>query len=689
MPLSFLVPAFLAGLAALAIPVVMHLRHRDKEQPFRFPSLMFLARIPIRTAHRRRITDWPLLLLRALAVILVVMAFSRPVVDRAAAAAAAMEVRTVVLALDQSLSMGHSAVWSAALDSARAVIGQLGGDDRVAVVFFDEEATIQQPLSGDHAAALAVLETAQPSARGTRYAAALRAGRQLLIADQAPRGEILVVTDLQRSGVSGLAGLALPEGIVVRAVSVAPEDRGNTAITGVDVQRIPGEGRGRMVVAARVTTRGLDAPRMLRLDLTVNNRPAASRTLNVAADGAIPVSFEAVDIPSGPGRVTVTAEPDQLPADDVFHALVPAEEAERILLVSPGDAAADETLFLERALGIGREPAFRVERRLAGMLASGILEGASLVVLYDVRVPPPPAGEALAEWVRGGGGLIVAAGARLSARPLEDEFLPGALRGPVDRLADRGGVFGDVATDHPVFAPFRAASAGALGAVRFLRYPRVEPAEGAEVLARFDDGLPAVIERREGEGRVILVAAPLDTRAGDFPLQSAYLPFLRRLALHASGHAPAPLWRSTGEAWGIPATVQEPVIEAPSGELIRPGSAEGAAALTLVETGLYRAYSGRVAGEPLLQVMVNPPPQESDLTPMDPRELLLGVGQEATAAGFGPPPTMTEVEGRQRLWRTLLLVVAALLILETLLASRGWRGAASRLAATPAERSTT
>lgn len=689
MPLSFLVPAFLAGLAALAIPVVMHLRHRDKDQPFRFPSLMFLARIPIRTAHRKRITDWPLLLLRALAVILAVLAFSRPVVDRAAAAAAAMEVRTVVLALDHSLSMGHGAVWTAALDSARAIIGSLDSDDRVAVVFFDEEATIQQPLSGDHAAALAVLETARPTARGTRYAAALRAGRQLLVADQAPRGEILVVTDLQRSGVAGLAGLSLPEGIVVRAVSVAGEDRGNTAITGVDVQRIPGEGRGRMVVAARVSTRGLAAPRPLRLDLSVNDRPAASRELTVAADGVTPVSFEAVEIPNGAVRVTVTAAADALPADDVFHALVPAEEAERILLVSPGDAANDETLFLERALGIGRDPAFRVERRLAGMLASGILEGASLVVLYDVRVPPAPAGEALAEWVRAGGGLIVAAGARLGARALEDEFLPGALRGPVDRLDDRGGVLGDVSTDHPVFAPFRAAAAGALGAARFLRYPRVEPAPGAEVLARFDDGNPAVVERREGEGRVVLVAAPLDTRAGDFPLQSAYLPFLRRLAVHTSGHVPAPLWRSTGEAWGIPGSVTEPVIESPSGELIRPPSAEGGAALTLTETGWYRAYAGRVAGEPLQQVMVNAPPRESDLTPMDARELLLGVGQEATAAGFGPPPTMTEVEGRQRLWRTLLLVVAALLLIETWLASRGWRGAASRVVVTTAERSTT
>lgn len=688
MPLGFLVPAFLAGLAALVIPVIMHLRHKDKEQPLRFPSLMFLARIPIRTAQRRRITDWPLLLLRALAVLLLVLAFARPVVDRAAAAAAAMEVRTVVLALDRSLSMGHAAVWPAALDSARAVINALGSDDRVAVVLFDEEATIAQPFTRDRAAALAALETAQPTARGTRYAAALRAGRQLLVADQAPRGEILVVTDLQRTGITGLAGLALPEAVQVGAVPVVPPTRGNTAITGVDVQRVPGEGRGRMIVAARVATRGLPEPRRVRLELTVNGRTAASRELTVAADGMLPVPFEPVEIPAGAVRITVTADPDDLPADDTFHALVPAEEAERIILVSPGDAAADETLFLERALGIGREPEFRVERRLAGMLGSGILEGAGLVVLYDVAPPPGAAGEALAAWVRAGGGLVVAAGMRLGGRTVEGALLPGTLRGPVDRLDDRGGVFGEVATEHPVFAPFRAAS-GALASARFLRYARVEPTEGAEVLARFDDGLPAVIERPEGEGRVLLVAAPLDTRAGDFPLQSAYLPFLRRLAVHASGHVPAPLWRSTGDAWALPAGLGEPVVESPSGELIRPGASGPVTALTLAEAGTYRAYAGRVAGEAAAQVAVNPPARESDLTPMDPRELLLGVGQEAVAGAMGPPPTAQEVEGRQRLWRALLLVVAALLVMETAWASRGWRGAASRLVVTPAERSTT
>jgi hypothetical protein len=77
-PLAFLVPAFLAGLVALTIPVLVHLRHKERKDPVRFPSLMFLRRIPFREVRRQQIQHWPLFLLRALAVALLVLAFARP-----------------------------------------------------------------------------------------------------------------------------------------------------------------------------------------------------------------------------------------------------------------------------------------------------------------------------------------------------------------------------------------------------------------------------------------------------------------------------------------------------------------------------------------------------------------------------------------------------------------------------------
>ena len=141
--MGFLVPAFLAGLAAVVVPIVLHLRHRDKDTPHRFPSLMFVERLPIRTAQRRRITDWPLLLLRALAIVLLVLAFARPLWSRPGVTRASAGDRTVIVLLDRSMSMGHTGVWQRAVNEARNAIAGLSATDRVALVLFDEEAEIR------------------------------------------------------------------------------------------------------------------------------------------------------------------------------------------------------------------------------------------------------------------------------------------------------------------------------------------------------------------------------------------------------------------------------------------------------------------------------------------------------------------------------------------------------------------
>jgi hypothetical protein len=319
-----------------------------------------------------------------------------------------------------------------------------------------------------------------------------------------------------------------------------------------------------------------------------------------------------------------------------------------------------------------------------------VLRGASLVILDDVAVPGGAGGAALDAWVRAGGGVVVAAARRLAARASADPILPGSVRGTIERVEDRGGTLGDVALEHPVFAPFRQGAAAALGAARFLRYDRLVPAEGADVVARFDDGQPALLERKHGAGRVLLIAVPLDARLGDFPLQPAFLPFVRRLSLHAAGHQPAPLWRTTGETGIVPEGTRDPVVVTPGGALVRPESDSAPCVVTLTEAGFYAVHAGRAAGEPVEVIAANPPPGESDLTPADPRELLLGVSRgDSSARAAGAPPTRSEQEQGQRLWRLLLAGAAVLLLAESIVANRGWRARSSSLVQGPTERSRT
>src|SRR6266852_6059303 len=101
--MSFLTPLFLVGLAALAIPILIHLIQRERKRVVEFPSLMFLRRIPYQSVRRRRIRNWLLLLVRSAAVILIVAAFARPFFRRGALAISPTGgARELVVLLDQS-----------------------------------------------------------------------------------------------------------------------------------------------------------------------------------------------------------------------------------------------------------------------------------------------------------------------------------------------------------------------------------------------------------------------------------------------------------------------------------------------------------------------------------------------------------------------------------------------------------
>src|SRR5579871_284812 len=148
--MTFLTPLFLVGLGALAIPVLVHLIQREKKRVVQFPSLMFVRRIPYQSVRRRRIRHWFLLLLRAAAVALIVLAFARPFVSRNAVnAAATVGARDIVILLDQSASMGYGDHWTKAKDAAQTIVRGMGADDRATLVLFAKNAEENMRATSD------------------------------------------------------------------------------------------------------------------------------------------------------------------------------------------------------------------------------------------------------------------------------------------------------------------------------------------------------------------------------------------------------------------------------------------------------------------------------------------------------------------------------------------------------------
>src|SRR5215467_2500510 len=148
--MSFLAPLFLLGFTALAIPVIIHLTHRERREPITFPSLMFLRTIPFKTERRQRIRNWVLFALRTAALILVVAAFARPLLPGAKGVNGGLgRSREVVILLDRSYSMGYGDHWAKAVAAAGRAIDGLGPDDRATLVTFDDQAEALVQASSD------------------------------------------------------------------------------------------------------------------------------------------------------------------------------------------------------------------------------------------------------------------------------------------------------------------------------------------------------------------------------------------------------------------------------------------------------------------------------------------------------------------------------------------------------------
>ncbi|MGJ7903429.1 BatA domain-containing protein [Lysobacter sp. 1R34A] len=78
MNLSLLLPAALAALAALILPLLIHLARRSEQRPTDFAALRWLRQRP-KPRHRIRFDEWPLLLLRLLLLALLALWLARPV----------------------------------------------------------------------------------------------------------------------------------------------------------------------------------------------------------------------------------------------------------------------------------------------------------------------------------------------------------------------------------------------------------------------------------------------------------------------------------------------------------------------------------------------------------------------------------------------------------------------------------
>ena len=680
MPISFLVPAFLAGLAALVVPIVIHLTRRQKTQPVAFPSLMFVRQIPFRSERRRRIRNWLLFAIRCAVLVLLAAAFARPFLDRTddAAAAALLGSREMTILLDRSYSMAYADRWERAREAARATINDLGSDTRATLILFDAGAETVTEATGDPARLLAALNRAEIGSAATRYAPALKLAGGILGVSDRPRREVVLISDFQRTGWDGEAAVRLPPGTVLSPVAITDASTTNASVTGVSFARENVSGRERVRASARLVNTGDETVRDLPVTLELDGREVQTRPVTLEPNSAANVEFGAVPLAGEEVRGAVHIPDDNLLPDNTFRFVLSPTQGIGVLVVDATGVGERASLYLRQALALGEDPGFRVERENASQFGAGDLAGRSVVILNDAAFPPGEAGIALKSFVEDGGGLVVVLGERSAPDNWQGagaELLPASFGAPLDRI-DAGGVtLGTLDYSHPVWELFSAPRSGDFAPARFFRYREMSiDGEGVGVLARFSDGAVALAEHRVGEGRVLVWTSTLDSFWNDLALQPVFLPFVHQLVRYASGYAEQRTAFTAGQVLRLPSGSDDLAL-APSGARI-PLQEDGTL-LKLDEQGFYEIRREQSADPEPGVIAVNPDPAESDLRSFDPAELVLSVAPEASreglvAGGSGAAGLLApeDRERRQGIWWYLLAGVFLLLFAEGVLANR-------------------
>lgn len=611
--MSFLYPAFLAGALAIALPIVLHLLRRDVAPEVRFSAVRLLKKSPVERSRRRRLRDILLLAARVAALLLLAAAFARPFAPGAASAMLPLRI----VAVDRSYSMGAPGTFDRAIALARAAVDEAAFGERIAVLAFDGRATVlAQP--GGPGEARAALEQIRPGDGGTRYSVALDQAAELA---SGGAGRLIVITDLQRAGWEGESRAKVPASLQIE-VRDAGAPPANAAVLDARVA----DGR---VIASIRNASARQRPGVVTL--TRDGRELARAAFDAGPDETVEVRLGGAP---GPGPLTVAIADDEgYPADNARYLLAGDAAEPAVLIVASPEAPG---FYLQRALDAAEGTGLGILRpRVAGAaeIAGGRAEAIArhrAVVLLSTRGLDRGAREGIAAFVRTGGGLVVA------ASPDVDPDVVAAIFGwPAGQLASAAPRPGSLtATDvrHPIFRPFGAFAAN-LGGVRFTRAWRVD-GSAWHVAARFDDGSPALAERPEGQGRILVFASDVDRRWNDFPLHPAFVPFVAETLRHVSSAAlPADTFVVGRVPAGVPATA-----------------------------GLHRLEPGRL-------VAVNVDVRESATARMTAEEFA-AMAEPVQAAPFKAQAQNVQTEARQSLWQYGLLLMLGALVAESFVGRR-------------------
>lgn len=551
--MSFLNPLFLFAMLTVAVPLLIYLLNLRKPKKVRFSTLAFFESLKSTSLKRIRIKRWLLLAIRCLAIIMLVVAASRPFLPPDLVWQSDNQPKVIGILIDNSPSMQRVDQNGPYLEQARGLAEEIaemaGNEDHILLERTNGESLnmpfLQSRQSLNRIGEIEIL----PGGNYLPERLLDMAGR--VEEAREPNKIIYLITDGQETQFNSLAETTLEElsDINIQVMHLGDSEPGNSGFRSVEL--LPGQNE------------------RIRLQAVLENfggRPVQNQFLNVVMDDELitqqpfelgpgeSTTFE-TELPASEGRflqVELQIEGDEITFDNTFRASVEMPETREILVLQDPGAATEFTSYLEPVLEVSSEENKRFAvtfEQISGFDVSRF-DRYNAVILDGVRNIPDYLSQALMNHVQSGAGLLFlpAANGNLNSY---NRLLGIGGAGQFINISGSYGSFSTIdrmappAEGHPVLETIFDLSGEEeirLNVPEIFYYYEIESAGrfGVNILTTAT-GNPLVREVPAGNGRIIYSAIGSDPGWSNFPVKPFFAPFFSRVVNYLSGGGNAKL----------------------------------------------------------------------------------------------------------------------------------------------------
>jgi hypothetical protein len=398
--MQFIYPTFLFALAAIAIPIIIHLFHFRRFKKVYFTNVRFLREVKEETANRSRLRNLLVLLMRILAIAFLVFAFAQPFIPQDNATVRAGQ-KAVSVYVDNSFSMDARTadvpLLEKAKERARQIVMAYNVDDEFQILTCDFEGRHQRLVSQEDA--LQLIDEIKPTFAVKTAQKVMDKQRQTLSTAKAANKLIYFISDFQKN----VTDLETVQDTTVE-VNLVPLQAVQVQNVSVDscwfeapVQMLNQPSR----LVVQVSNLSDEAVEEVRLSLKLNGQVKPVGNLNLAANETYFDTVNITPVQAGWQEAEISITDYPINFDDVYYFTFNVQQSVKVLTLNEGG----ENQYLKAAFG--NTGFFQVQNQSVSNIDYSKLPENQLVILNEITNLSSGLSAELKQYIEGGGNVVV------------------------------------------------------------------------------------------------------------------------------------------------------------------------------------------------------------------------------------------------------------------------------------------